>query len=61
LSLDCREQTAEFYKSKLEMKSNLSETFPFNCKYICDFTQILSDKTQTWVSEIWFLVQKKKI
>jgi len=24
-----------YYKSKLELKSNLSETLPVNCKFIC--------------------------
>jgi len=30
-------QTA-YYKSKLELKSNSSEIFPVNCKFICAST-----------------------
>jgi len=29
-----------YYKSKLELKSNSSESLPVNCKFICDFTRL---------------------
>jgi len=35
-----------YSKSKLELKSNLSEILPVNCKFICDSNPLLSDKTQ---------------
>jgi len=35
------------YKSKLELKSNSSEIFPVNCKFISDFFPTVTGKTQT--------------
>jgi len=31
----------------------LSKILPVNCKFTCDSTPVLSDKTQTLVLEVW--------
>jgi len=36
----------QYYKSKLELKSNSSEILPVNCKFICDSAP-MNDKIQT--------------
>jgi len=35
------------YESKFQLKSNGSKLLPVNCKFICDSTTTLIDKTQT--------------
>jgi len=36
-----------YSESQLELKSILSDILPVNCKFIFDFTSILSDKIKT--------------
>jgi len=36
-----------YNKSKLELKSNLSEILPVNCKFICVYMFILCAESQT--------------
>jgi len=47
-------------KSKLKLKSYLSEFLPANCKFICNFTPKFNWQSQTWGSSILLSAQKQK-
>jgi len=53
MSFAVRDQTRytvyrQYYKRKLELKSNSIEIMAVNCTIICDSTATYTDKTQTW-------------
>jgi len=41
-----------YYKSKLELKSNLSKIFPGNCKFICVHIFLVCAESQTYGPQV---------